>query len=998
MCKTEAYICALGSHNVFWPRAMTSYQSALTQNPALDIAEILTSLKIYSPPTCVSKLAFSISNQMPEWYPGDHIQTASTILYSPTNESMSDFLKIIIYKVANGHRFHNQNQWDKVMQIIGPAIVRLQIDLKRPRHENTIIRAFFDEVFHYEILWATLHVSQRQSDALERPLHIIKWLLESGQDPNLREITPLRQAIEVGHLELVQVLLHFHGRFSILEAQDEGESAIESALSAPRPDAIKLRLLKILYQHYDSISLEKVLCATIQLRDKEFIHQLLYQDACLTTGHHHVSDFDHVERVASVTTNKEIEGDFAQLSPNNFPIKTLLVDIVTTCVFVAAAIAGDCETIRRLHEIQPVGGQYSRQGFTPLQAAVRHGKRSTCELLFELYPGPSPSLLYIAAFGAHEDVLRWLVGHPAHINAPITEQESSAVLKLCPHSDIRPGSSILKTGSEWLSSILGNYIGSDWESLSNCLAILIGAGAKLVKGNIADFASYGLEKALLSALEVGGSPDDSHYLGFTAIQRILGSYSHLRIKGESRLGIVQALLQAGACLKAGDIVAAIRTKDQYLLDLLLRYGGTLKDKDKRGVSCLEAAILARYSASNEDTIFFQQVFEVLEAQEDDIDAGPFCAAMVIGDWDLVSRLFTRGHDKAGCHLVEGTAIGLAARYGRFDVLEKLLSRFGHCANFYSAFVPLEFSSGAIIGPLRDDLDFWRGRSLFDRRVKASPLALTTLTDNDMGFRELLQKGLRIDKVTLTAIVTFCHKNGYQYLKLLRSYRPEFDTRHLSHSRTLSTLCAAIKKGDEPVVRLLVEMGQDVNEHDLTIPWGMSPLQCAAEEGNLGVIDYLLGKGANVNGPPAITRGATALQYAAQGGHLGIAHLLLQRGARINARGSKYQGFSALEAAAKQGKLDMLEFLICYGAVTSGPGRCRAVSAVRLAGLESHHAVVDWLKHRLSWSEDDEKLLNVIKKSHSRNRLRGKTCGTCGDVIDDVKAECWHDYSAEEEEL
>ncbi|KAL4731192.1 hypothetical protein ACLX1H_000153 [Fusarium chlamydosporum] len=473
--------------------------------------------------------------------------------------------------------------------------------------------------------------------------------------------TPLRRAIGAGHLELVQVLLHFHGRFHSLEAQDQGESAIASALHAPRPDAIKLRLLKILYQHYESISLEKVLCAAIQLRDKEFIHQLLYQDACFTTGRRHGSDFDHVERVASVTTNKEIEGDFAPLSPNNLLIKTLLDDIVTTDVFVAAAIAGDCVTIRRLHEIQPVGGQYSRQGFTPLQAAVKQGRLSTCQQLFELYPGPSPGLLFIAASACHEDVLRWLIAHPAHINAPITEQESSAVCELCPGSHINPSRSIVEIGSGWLTRIVVHYRGSDMESLSNCLAILIGAGAKPFQGDIAEFAERGLEKALLSALEVGGSPDDTNYQGFTAIQCALKTDSHRGATRESRLRSVHALLQAGACLKDGDIVEAIRVKDLDLLNLLLLRGGTLKDKSEWGASCLEAAILARYSASNEDTVSFQQILDVLEAQEDDVDAGPFCAAMVIGDWDLVSRLFTRGHDKAGCHLVEGTAIGLAAR-------------------------------------------------------------------------------------------------------------------------------------------------------------------------------------------------------------------------------------------------------------------------------------------------------------------------------------------------
>jgi len=71
--------------------------------------------------------------------------------------------------------------------------------------------------------------------------------------------------------------------------------------------------------------------------------------------------------------------------------------------------------------------------------------------------------------------------------------------------------------------------------------------------------------------------------------------------------------------------------------------------------------------------------------------------------------------------------------------------------------------------------------------------------------------------------------------------------------------------------------------------------------------------ARVNDAPAYIGGATALQLAAIGGYLGVAEFLLQAGADLNASGATVHGRTALEVAAEHGRLDMVKFLINGGA-------------------------------------------------------------------------------------
>ncbi len=91
---------------------------------------------------------------------------------------------------------------------------------------------------------------------------------------------------------------------------------------------------------------------------------------------------------------------------------------------------------------------------------------------------------------------------------------------------------------------------------------------------------------------------------------------------------------------------------------------------------------------------------------------------------------------------------------------------------------------------------------------------------------------------------------------------------------------------------LLHSGVDINTPGLE----MNPLQIAAAEGDLEMIELLLSYGADINAPASLRNGRTALQSALEKeGSLEVASLLLDKGADIFAPPASLGGVTALEA-------------------------------------------------------------------------------------------------------
>lgn len=119
----------------------------------------------------------------------------------------------------------------------------------------------------------------------------------------------------------------------------------------------------------------------------------------------------------------------------------------------------------------------------------------------------------------------------------------------------------------------------------------------------------------------------------------------------------------------------------------------------------------------------------------------------------------------------------------------------------------------------------------------------------------------------------------------------------------SVLAYALRYGcDFDLLMLLVENGADIFDFDEE---GVSILDMAITYGNLKMVEYLLGKGYDVNATRRKS-GFTPLMAAACYGRVEVAKLLLAQGADKNRMDIK--GFRAVDFARKMNKKSILDLL------------------------------------------------------------------------------------------
>ncbi|KAH8748860.1 ankyrin repeat-containing domain protein [Diaporthe sp. PMI_573] len=144
------------------------------------------------------------------------------------------------------------------------------------------------------------------------------------------------------------------------------------------------------------------------------------------------------------------------------------------------------------------------------------------------------------------------------------------------------------------------------------------------------------------------------------------------------------------------------------------------------------------------------------------------------------------------------------------------------------------------------------------------------------------------------------------------------------TQSVSPLQAATLRGEERIIRYLLEKGADVN-CPARSSCGVTPLQaiCFAcdlrRTTKMEIVKLFLEHGANVNAAPAWNLGLSALQAAAFVGDLEVAKLLVSHDADVNAPACKYGGGTALALAARKGYKNMVRYLLEVGAAIPAAG-------------------------------------------------------------------------------
>jgi len=117
---------------------------------------------------------------------------------------------------------------------------------------------------------------------------------------------------------------------------------------------------------------------------------------------------------------------------------------------------------------------------------------------------------------------------------------------------------------------------------------------------------------------------------------------------------------------------------------------------------------------------------------------------------------------------------------------------------------------------------------------------------------------------------------------------------------------AAHMGNVGIVRFLLERGADMS---FQLPNGMTVLEAAAGQGSTAVVKFLLEHGADLN--HTFNDGWTALMSAASNGFTETAALLLDNGANVNH--GDVDGTNALHVATRYGHPDMVTLLLARGA-------------------------------------------------------------------------------------
>uniref|UniRef100_A0A8C9TQD7 Ankyrin repeat and KH domain containing 1 n=1 Tax=Scleropages formosus TaxID=113540 RepID=A0A8C9TQD7_SCLFO len=156
----------------------------------------------------------------------------------------------------------------------------------------------------------------------------------------------------------------------------------------------------------------------------------------------------------------------------------------------------------------------------------------------------------------------------------------------------------------------------------------------------------------------------------------------------------------------------------------------------------------------------------------------------------------------------------------------------------------------------------------------------------------------------------------------------------NHDTALTLACAG---GHEELVSVLIARGANIEHRDKK---GFTPLILAATAGHVGVVEILLDKGADIEAQSERTKD-TPLSLACSGGRQEVVELLLLRGANKEHR--NVSDYTPLSLAASGGYVNIIKILLNAGAeINSRTGSKLGISPLMLAAMNGHVPAVKLL--------------------------------------------------------
>ena len=154
-----------------------------------------------------------------------------------------------------------------------------------------------------------------------------------------------------------------------------------------------------------------------------------------------------------------------------------------------------------------------------------------------------------------------------------------------------------------------------------------------------------------------------------------------------------------------------------------------------------------------------------------------------------------------------------------------------------------------------------------------------------------------------------------------------------------------------LVSYLIQNGADVNARDHR---RLTPLQVAAERGQIDTVKYLLSQGANINLRDRF--GCSALYDALKGGHTATADVLIKRGCELKLVNDECCAKNLIPPlllkAASEGRTDQLDLLFQTG-ISVNTKSISGETALRVAVRRGHCSTVAFLVDRGAIIDEDD---------------------------------------------
>ena len=221
------------------------------------------------------------------------------------------------------------------------------------------------------------------------------------------------------------------------------------------------------------------------------------------------------------------------------------------------------------------------------------------------------------------------------------------------------------------------------------------------------------------------------------------------------------------------------------------------------------------------------------------------------------------------------------------------------------------SSAGNESDLCKDADFWYWNVADKKDRLCTALQEAVLGNNIALVRLFLSLGAHVDTMGSQGTALQIASRDPGKINLVRLFLQSGANANAESPKVGSTaLVAAVKSGDEGLVKVLLDANADVEAPTYD---GNTPLQVAAEMGKMRIIRLLLDAGAcvNVYTSPNIVR--TPLQGAVLSHNMDLVRLFIEAGGDINSKPSSRKGRTCLQIACEGGDTRMFDYLLELGA-------------------------------------------------------------------------------------